>query len=170
MYKLLSLNVRGLNSSRKRRQVFRSLHQQQSDTIFLSESYSSTESIRGWETEEGYKIVSSHGSSHSRGVMILFKPRLDADFGKFTARIISADAVFVPRLIGHLSLPVQRISFENKMAAMTRKRTNSSVEYGNLHSVVLLLLQQEYIFHPQEIKKLRSFGISRCPLCFASGS
>ena len=43
------------------------------------------------------------------------------------------------------------------MAAMTRKRANSSVEYRNLHmfcsvvllsSVVLLLLQQEYIFHP----------------------
>ena len=51
------------------------------------------------------------------------------------------------------------MSFENKMAAMTRKRANSSVEYRNLHmfsslvllsSVVLLLLQQEYIFHPQE--------------------
>ena len=59
------------------------------------------------------------------------------------------------------------------MAAMTRKRANFSVEYRNLHilsSVVLLLLQQEYIFHPQEIKKPRRFGINRCPLCFASGS
>ena len=77
MYKLLSLNVRGLNSSRKRRQVFRWLHQQQSDIIFLQEAYSSPESIKRWETEWGGKIVSSHGSSHSRGVMILFKPRLD---------------------------------------------------------------------------------------------
>ena len=65
------------------------------------------------------------------------------------------------------------------MAAMTRKIANSSVQYWNLHmfssvgllsSVVLLLLQQEYIFHPQEIKKTRGFGINRCPLCFASGS
>ena len=41
------------------------------------------------------------------------------------------------------------------MAAMTRKRANSSVEYRNLHmfsSVVLLLLQQEYIFHPDFVK------------------
>ena len=29
--------------------------------------------------------MSSHGSSHSRGVMILFKPRLDVDFEKITA-------------------------------------------------------------------------------------
>ena len=65
------------------------------------------------------------------------------------------------------------------MAAMTQKRANSSVEYKNLHifcsvvllsSVLLLLLQQEYIFHPQEIKKSRGFGINWCPLCFGSGS
>ena len=29
--------------------------------------------------------MSSHGSSHRRGVMILFKPRLDIDFEKITA-------------------------------------------------------------------------------------
>ena len=57
------------------------------------------------------------------------------------------------------------------MAAMTRERANSSVEYWNLHmfsSVVLLssvlllllLLQQEYIFHPREIKKPRGVGIN----------
>ena len=59
------------------------------------------------------------------------------------------------------------------MAAMTRKRANSSVEYRNLQmlsyvvllsSLVLLLLQQECIFHPQEIKKPRGFGIVRCAL------
>ena len=30
----------------------------------------------------GGKMVSSHGSTHSRGVMILFKPRLDVSFEK----------------------------------------------------------------------------------------
>ena len=84
MYKLLSLNIRGLDRSRKRRQVFCWLHQQQSDIIFLQETYSSPESIKRWETEWGGKIVSTHGSSHSRGAMILFKPRLDVDFGKIT--------------------------------------------------------------------------------------
>ena len=72
MYKIISLNVRGLNCSRKRRQVFRWLHQQKSDIIFLQETYSSHDTIGGWEAEWGGKIVSSHGSSHSRGVMILF--------------------------------------------------------------------------------------------------
>ena len=61
------------------------------------------------------------------------------------------------------------------MTAMTRKRANSSAEYRNLHmlssvkllsSVVLLLLQQEYIFHPQEIKKPRGLVLAavRCAL------
>ena len=61
------------------------------------------------------------------------------------------------------------------MAAMTGKRANSSVGYWNLHmfssvvlfsSVLLLLLQQEYIFHPQEIKKPRGFVLTdvRCAL------
>ena len=54
------------------------------------------------------------------------------------------------------------------MAATTRKRGNSSVEYRNLHmffsvvllsSVGLLLLQQEYIFDSQEIKKIGSQGL-----------
>ena len=94
---MLSLNVRGLNSSRKRRQVFRWLHQQQSDIIFLQETYSSAETIKRWETEWGGKIISSHGSTHSRGVMILFKPRLDVGFEKITTdsygRFIIAEAI-----------------------------------------------------------------------------
>ena len=82
MYKIILLNVRGLNGLRKRRQVFCWLHEQRSDIIFLEETYSSLDTIGRWETEWGGKIVSSHGSSHSRGVMILFKPRLDISIEK----------------------------------------------------------------------------------------
>ncbi|KAL9965225.1 hypothetical protein ACROYT_G028996 [Oculina patagonica] len=42
------------------------------------------DAIGRWEAEWGGKIVSSHGSSHSRGVMILFKPRLDVNIEKIT--------------------------------------------------------------------------------------
>ena len=70
--KLLTLNVRGLNSSRKRRHVFRWLHQQRSDIIFLQETYSLTETIKRWEAEWGGKVVASHGTTHSKGVMVLF--------------------------------------------------------------------------------------------------
>ena len=84
-HKLLTLNVRGLNSSRKRRQVFRWLHLQCSDIIFLQETYSSTETIKRWETEQGGKVAASHGTTHSRGVMILFKPNLNAMIDKTSA-------------------------------------------------------------------------------------
>ena len=75
----LTLNVRGLNKTTKRRQVFRWLHQQKCDVIFLQETYSSTQTIKTWEAEWGGKIIGSHGSNHSRGVMILFKPKLDVN-------------------------------------------------------------------------------------------
>ena len=85
MYKIISLNVRGLNGSRKRRQVFRWLHQQKWDIILLQATYSSLDTIGRWESEWGGKIVSSHGLSHSRGVMILFKPRLDVNIEKIAS-------------------------------------------------------------------------------------
>ena len=69
--KILSLNVRGLNKTTKRRQIFRS------DVVYLQETYSSPQTINLWEAEWGGKIVESHGSSHSRGVMILFKHKIN---------------------------------------------------------------------------------------------
>ena len=81
-FKILSLNVRGLNKTTKRRQVFRWLHQQKADVIFLQETYSSPHTIKTWEAEWGGKIIESLGSNHSRGVMILFKPRLDVTIEK----------------------------------------------------------------------------------------
>jgi len=73
----LSINARGLNQARKRRQVFRWAHNSKADIIFLQETYS-TESVEEiWRSEWGGKIHYSHGSRHSRGVMILFNPKLD---------------------------------------------------------------------------------------------
>ena len=84
-HKLLTLNIRGLNSSRKRRQVFRWLHLQRSDIIFFKEIYSSTETITRWEAECGGKVVTSHGTTHSIGVMAMFKPNLNVTINKTLA-------------------------------------------------------------------------------------
>ena len=74
----MSLNDRALNKTTKRRQLFRWLNQQNPDVIFLQETYSSPRSTKKlWEAEWGGNIVESHGSSHSRGVMILFKPNIN---------------------------------------------------------------------------------------------
>ena len=47
-FSVLSLNVRGLNKTIKRRQVFRWLHQQKSDVVFLQETYSSAQNVKSW--------------------------------------------------------------------------------------------------------------------------
>ena len=76
-FKFQSLNVRGLNKSIKRRAIFRWLHNQKHHFTFLQETYSSKECAQIWETEWGGKVFFSHGSSHSKGVMILVNPNLD---------------------------------------------------------------------------------------------
>ena len=57
----LTVNVGGLNKSIKRRALFR----------WLQETYSSVETAKIWETEWDGKVLFSHGSSHSKGVMRL---------------------------------------------------------------------------------------------------
>ena len=54
--KILSLNVRGLNKTTKRRQLLRWLHQQNSDVIFLQETYLPTQNIKLWEAEWGKSL------------------------------------------------------------------------------------------------------------------
>ena len=72
-----SLNVRGLNKSIKRRSIFRWLHNQNNHLTFLQETYSSKDCAKTWEAEWGGKVFFSHGTSHSKGVMILVNPKVD---------------------------------------------------------------------------------------------
>ena len=72
----VTLNVRGLNSQRKRRAIFRKLHKMNASIIFLQETYSSSDQEKMWSNEWGSKIYFCHDSKHSRGVAILFNPKL----------------------------------------------------------------------------------------------
>ena len=76
-FKCESLNVRGLNKSIKRRSIFRWLHNQNNHLTFLQETYSSKDCTKTWEAEWGGKVFFSHGTSHSKGVMILVNPKVD---------------------------------------------------------------------------------------------
>ena len=80
----LSVNVRGLNKSLKRRTVFRWLHHQNSSFIFLQETYSSKKCENTWRAEWGGEIVFNHGTNHSKGTMILFHPNLNFKIEKQT--------------------------------------------------------------------------------------
>ena len=85
-YKLsfCSLNVRGLNQARKRRQIYRWLHNYNFDIIFLQETYSSKNTEDVWKAEWGGKIHFSHWTTHSKGVMILFNPKLNFEIESAT--------------------------------------------------------------------------------------
>ena len=78
-FKCISLNVRGLNKSRKRRKIFRWLHQQNAQIVLLQETYSTKKGENKWKTEWVGQMLFSHGSNHSKGVMILIKPSFDIE-------------------------------------------------------------------------------------------
>jgi len=84
--KCLSLNVRGINKSVKRRTFFRWLHKQNHHVIFLQESYCSKalEPIR--ENEWGGKGFFSHGTNHSKGVITLINPSVNFKLKKSHSR------------------------------------------------------------------------------------
>ena len=72
----ITLN-RGINSSRKRGAIFSGqLHNKNASVIFLQEMYSSNNQEKLWSSEWGRKIHFSHGSKHSKGVAILFNPKI----------------------------------------------------------------------------------------------
>ena len=72
--KLLSLNVRGLRNTSKRRAIFSYLKAQKATIFFLQETYSLIEDEKVWSEEWGNNILFSHGSAHSRGVCIRQNP------------------------------------------------------------------------------------------------
>ena len=90
-----SLNVKGLNKSIKRRSIFRRIHNQNHHFSFLQETHSSKDSAITWEAEWGGNALFSHGSTNSKGVMILINPKLDCKIKKVIAdkdgRYIIAD-------------------------------------------------------------------------------
>ena len=76
-FKILSLNVRGLRSPTKRKALFLWLDQRRYDIVFLQETYSTPDVEDIWRTQWQGKLYFSHGSNHSRGVMILARSDLD---------------------------------------------------------------------------------------------
>ena len=73
--KLLSLNVRGIQDSKKRREIFAWLKRHHKGTysfILLLETHSKIEDELVWKNEWGAQILFSYGTARSRGVAVLF--------------------------------------------------------------------------------------------------
>ena len=76
-FKLLSLNVRGIRTFEKRKCIFNWLLKQKADIFFLQETYSTKDIENQWRKQWRGDLFFSHGSSYSRGVLILVRENLD---------------------------------------------------------------------------------------------
>ena len=76
---MLSLNVRGIRSLDKRKALFNWLAKEKSDIIFLQETYSTPGVENIWKSQWRGDIFFSHGSEHSKGVIILLKEKFDCE-------------------------------------------------------------------------------------------
>lgn len=70
-FKLISLNARGIRSFDKRETIFNWLCKSGADICFLQETYSSKDVENIWRKQRKGDMFSSHGSSYSRGVLVL---------------------------------------------------------------------------------------------------
>ena len=76
---IVSLNVRGLRDSGKRRVVFNKLRSKCKGLILLQETHSTTDIEKVWSSEFGGNIIYSHGNTQSRGAAILIHNSVDID-------------------------------------------------------------------------------------------
>ena len=82
-FKLLSLNVRGIRSSTKRKALFLWLNRQNADIVFLQETYSTEEVEAIWKTQYKGKMFFSHGTNHSCGILVLARDDLEFELNSF---------------------------------------------------------------------------------------
>ena len=76
-FKAISLNVRGMRTFEKRKAILNWLLKQKADICFLQETYSTEEVEIQWKKQWRGEMYFSHGSNHSRGVVVMVKNSLD---------------------------------------------------------------------------------------------
>ena len=77
IFRLIYLNVRGINNFQKRRIFFSWCRRKNADFVFLQGTHSKKEIETQWRNEWGRKLLCSHGSLNSGGVAVLIKNGVD---------------------------------------------------------------------------------------------
>ncbi len=76
--KIVTINVRGLNNPTKRMTIFKWLENGHFDIILLQETFCTSDSVKYVQKDwSGSSFHSISNSNHSKGVSILFSPKLD---------------------------------------------------------------------------------------------
>ena len=136
-FKLLSLNVRGIRTFDKRKCILNWLNKQNADIYFLQETYSTEELENQWRKQWRGDLFFAHGTSHSKGTLILVKQGFDCvirgthrdDSGTF----IMLDALIqdVPFLLVNIYSPTksaEQTQFFDKIADLIEEQM-SQAEY-----------------------------------------
>ena len=76
-FNLLSLNARGLRTFDRRKAFFNWSAKSSADICFLQETYSTSEVENIWKKQWKGDMFFSHGTGHSKGVLILVRDHLD---------------------------------------------------------------------------------------------
>ena len=78
-FDIISFNVKGLRDYKERRKIFNyaKKHTTRNGIVFFQEAHSSREIENAWAHQWGGKVIYSHGSNDSRGVLIAFREGLD---------------------------------------------------------------------------------------------
>ena len=90
-FKLISLNVRGIRDFAKRKAIFSWIKKQNADIAFLQETYSTPDVVGKWRFQWPGKMFYSHGTNHSRGVLILINDKLYFLNQKTSGQIVMFD-------------------------------------------------------------------------------
>ena len=75
-FKIVSLNARGIRDFYKRKSIFTWIEKQKADIVFLQETYSTPEVVNEWKFQYRGQMFHSHGSDHSRGVLVMINENL----------------------------------------------------------------------------------------------
>ena len=124
--KLISLNVRGIRERVKRKAIFDWVNSKKGNVVMLQETYSTPDIEEEWKRDWGGQMFFSHGSNHSRGVLVLLSQGLNFKIdhvtkdndGRFV--VLKGDLLGYKLLLGNVYFPTrervnQQISFLEKL-------------------------------------------------------
>ena len=76
--------LEGFGITNKRKTIFSWIQKQYADIPFLQETYSTPEVVENWRFQWKGKMYYSHGTNHSKGVLILISDKLQFELKSIT--------------------------------------------------------------------------------------
>ena len=155
-FKIVSINVRGLRDAKRRVSLFNWLRRQHFDVIFIQETHSEVDCEIKWQNEWGGKIIMSHGSSNSKGTMIMFRRDLDVSI-KFSkchqdGRIVLVNCDIMEENINFASIYAPNIEAEQ---LLFYDELEKCLNENNINSEDMLIIGGDWnIVQNPEIDKM----------------